>query len=131
MPWGTRGAGRLAAETLRQLLEDAFAGVIAADEAEVLPGEAPGEVDLAGEEWTLRVEGWPERPVAWLALDDEPEAPAERRSAREAAMGGASEAALAALDARLDGALSAALAASGDPLSLDLAEAIRARAANC
>ena len=112
------------ATTVEGLLRDAFADAIAADEVDVLTGEEPGVVEVAGEEWTLRLEGWPDRPVAWLALDDEPDAVEERRAAREAAIGDAFEAVLARVDRRLGGALAAALAASGDPLSLDLAAAL-------
>ena len=104
-------------------LEIAFAGLIEADDVDI--EVAQGAVQVSGEEWTLHVEGWPASPLGWLALDDEPEDATERRATREAAMGEAALAALALADRTLEGGLSAALRAPGDPLSTELADAIR------
>lgn len=81
------------------------------------------EVDVLGDEWTVHLEGWPERPVAFLAIDDEPDDPKKLAKVRARAIPPAVEAALAEIDGRLDGGLRAALVASGDPLSIDLAAA--------
>ncbi len=82
------------------------------------------EVDVIGDEWTLHLEGWPERSVAFLAIEDEPEDAAAAAAARAAVMTDGDARALADLDKGLDGTLVAALRASGDPLSADLAAAI-------
>lgn len=121
-------------------LAEAFAALVAADEVDILPpgGSAPAELpaddagdnlDVAGEEWTLHLEGFPGPRLAYLAVEDEPEAPTAQavRAAREDAVSPAALAAIAAADAHLGGALVAALAASHDLLSLDLADAVAAR----
>ncbi|MDP9469863.1 MAG: hypothetical protein M3Q71_04230 [Chloroflexota bacterium] len=115
-------------ESLIAALRDSFASLIEADEADVEAGPAFGEVEVVGETWTLHLEGLPETPRAWLAIDDEPENAAEIRAAREAAVGPEAMAALVRADTVLGGALSCALSESDDPLSLDLAAALRAAA---
>jgi hypothetical protein len=116
----TMAAGGTMAEvaaTFREFL----AALIDADLLDVVV-DAAGAVEAIGEEWTLHLEGWPERPLAWLALDDEPDDPAEVAAALQEAINGETVAALAAADARLGGALARALGASGDPLSRTLAD---------
>lgn len=96
-----------------------------------LMGLGPDDVDCSTDNWSLRIEAWPDGPV-WLAVDDEPEPfadPEAFRAARVAFMPARTERALAMADGRLDGALTAALARSSDPMTLDLAEALRARRA--
>ncbi len=82
------------------------------------------EVDVIGEEWTVHLEGWPDGPIAFLAIDDEPDDPKKLATLRVRAITPAVEEALVEIDGRLDGGLRAALVASGDPLSIDLAAAL-------
>lgn len=79
------------------------------------------EVDIIGDEWTVHLEGWPERPVAFVALEDEPEEAKALAAARRRAMPADTVAALAAIDRRLDGELGEALRGTVDPLSVELA----------
>ena len=78
---------------------------------------------MVAETWTLHLEGWPDRPLGWLALDEEPEDTKELRAARIAAMGSEAMTALIQADAQLNGGIRGALIATDDPLSLDLAAA--------
>jgi hypothetical protein len=76
------------------------------------------------DEWTLHVEAGPP-PVAWLALDTEPETADKVRAMRRMTMSASVDRALARADARLGGGLAAALADSQDLLSLDLLAALK------
>jgi hypothetical protein len=98
------------------------ARLIAADALEIALNADAGELDVFGEEWTLHLEGWPTRPLAWLALDDEPDDPADLSVALATALDAEAVAVLAEVDVSLSRALSAALRASHDPLSAALAD---------
>jgi len=108
------------------IVEESLAALIAADAVEVALDAATGELEAIAEDWTLHLEGWPDRPLAWLALDDEPDDTAQIPIAVVAAFDAATLAALAAVDERLGGALVAALRAAHDPLSDELADALEA-----
>lgn len=99
---------------------------LAATNADMLPTDQPDELDVSGDDWTLHLEGWPDQPLAWLALDDEPEETMDRRSELRRALGADVLAALAAADTQLSGRLGEALRAGADPLSIDLADALAA-----
>ena len=103
------------------LFNEALAEPIAADDLEVTSSADGTEIEIIAEAWTFHLEGWPGQPVAWLALDDEPDTAAERRAALEAAIPGDVLAMLASVDRTLGGAIVAALGATGDPLSAELA----------
>jgi hypothetical protein len=105
---------------LAAVLGHHLASVLAADEFDVVPGDAPGEVEAMTDDWTLHIERWPDGP-AFLALDDEPDDPAALGEAIIEVMSAPVVAALAAVDRDVAGALSTALRASADPLSLVLA----------
>ncbi len=109
---------------LTAALRDAFAPLVAADEVDIESGTEPGVVEVAAEAWTLHLEGWSDRPLAWLAIDEEPDDAGKLGAARSAAMGSEALAALTRADAKLNGGIRDALAASDDPLSLDLAAAL-------
>ena len=129
-------------DATRAAVEEAFADLLAADEVDILPadpgasgvpsallaadGESADELDVAGEEWTLHLEGFPGPRLAYLAVEDEPEVPTPEsvRVAREASVPSGALAAMVALDAQLGGALVSALRASNDLLSFDLADAL-------
>ncbi len=115
-------------ESLTAALRDAFAPLIEADEVDIEVGQELGEVEVVAETWTLHLEGLPEAPRGWIAIDDEPENAADIRVAREEAMGTEAMAALVQADSLLGGALRGALTASDDPISVDLAAALRADA---
>jgi hypothetical protein len=107
---------------LAQALRTALLTVMDADDFDVTLGEA-GDLDVSTDDWTLRIEGWPSG-VAWLAIDEEPDDPAQYATARRAVMSEAVEQALAARDIDLGGELTRALAASGDPFTLDFVAAL-------
>src|SRR4029079_11989277 len=107
---------RIVAETLKEVLD---AGAF-----DVIPGDDGAFVDIATDAWTLRIEGAPVT-IAWLSIDDEPDNLDRLATARQAVMPLAVDRALASADEQLEAALAAALTASGDPLTSDLAEAIR------
>ncbi len=80
-------------------------------------------IEIATDDWTLRIEDWPDG-AGWLAIDDEPDDPSEYERARRAVMSEAVERALADLDRQLGGAIVRSLIASGDPFSQDFAHAL-------
>ncbi len=97
-------------------------GALEADgEVDLEVAEDGLEIDVIGEEWTLHLEGWPERPLAFLALDDEPDEARAMRAARRRVMPDAVVTALGEIERRLDGELGAALRGTDDALSSDLA----------
>lgn len=107
---------------LAQALRTALLTAMEADDFDVTPGTA-GDLDVSTDDWTLRIEGWPSG-VAWLAIDEEPDDPAQYGTARRAVMSEAVEQALAALDIELGGELTRALASSSDPFTLDFVAAL-------
>jgi hypothetical protein len=112
--------------TIARRFEEYGARLIAADALEIALDAAAGELDVFGDEWTLHLEGWPTRPVAWLALDEEPDDPADLAAALDAALDDESIAVLAAVEVSLGRALTAALCAAQDPLSTALADRLMA-----
>lgn len=100
--------------------------VLDPDDFDIALGVSAGsqELDLATDDWTLHLEGWPET-VGWLAIDDEPEDASKYDAARRAVMSESVERALADANRAAGGALSRALAASGDPFSLALVSALK------
>lgn len=108
-------------------LQEAFADLIASEDVDVLPreGESGNDIAVAGEQWTLYLEGWPGPEVAFIAVEDEPEedaAPAEVEQTWRAAIPESALAALADADRRLGGVLRSLLIATGDPVSVSVAE---------
>lgn len=93
-----------------------FARAIERGDVDVFDGN-PSEFDLAADNWTLRLEGLPDSPWGFLAIDDEPDDPAEFGQAIAKSLGASTVAAFVALDRDVNGELSAALARSGDALS--------------
>jgi hypothetical protein len=107
-------------------LQEAFADLIAAEEVDVLPheGESGNDIAIAGEHWTLYVEGWPGPEVAFIAIEDEPDedaAPEDVEQAWRDALPDAALSALAQADERLGGRLHSLLTATGDPVSVSVA----------
>jgi hypothetical protein len=109
-------------DRLTVALDAALRAVLHPEEFDVTRGAA-GDLDVSTDDWTLHVEGWPDG-VAWLAIDDEPDDPADFVSARRAVMSEAVERALAAADRAVGGALTRALDASGDAFTLSFADAL-------
>jgi hypothetical protein len=112
--------------TVAGAVADALKDVLGADGFDVLPDGTGAFVDIAADEWTLRIEGAPVT-IAWLSIEDEPDDPIRLPAARRVVMPATIDNALAVADACLGGALAAALGASGDPLSLDLLASLTAR----
>jgi hypothetical protein len=105
------------------IVEDALKDVLGADGFDVIPDAAGAFVDIAADEWTLRIEGT-SASKAWLSIEDEPEQQSELSAARRAVMSTEVDAALAAANVRSGGALVSMLRASFDPLTLDLADSL-------
>jgi hypothetical protein len=108
------------------VLENTLAPLVAAGALDVELDAEAGELEAIAEEWTLHLEGWPQQPLAWLALDDEPDNPGEVPAALLAVLDPTTLTALARADWRLGGDLVAALRAVHDPLSDELAETLEA-----
>jgi hypothetical protein len=106
----------------RRALASALGEVLAAEQFDLVE-DAAGALEAMTDEWTLRIEGWPDG-IAYLTIDDEPGDVTEMRRARRAVMPVAVERALALADRELGGGLALALRASADPLSIDLAQAL-------
>ena len=96
-----------------------------ADEFDITVNDETGAIECATDDWTLLIEGVPESPVAWMAIEDEPEDPDQYPRARRAVLRSVEEQALRRVDAALEGLLSRALEASDDPFSQHLATALR------
>jgi hypothetical protein len=114
-------------DRLEEIVREAMAELIEQGDVDLVRSEDGLELDLFGDEWTVHLEGWPDNPAAFAAIDDEPDDPAALPAARAGIIDAPIHAALRDLDRMLDGALQAALTASGDPLSIDLAAALAAR----
>lgn len=102
---------------LAELLRQSFEPVLGSEDIDLLPSEAGDALDIVTEDWTLLLEGWPDQPVATVSTD--PSA-----ASRDEVMAYEIDEAFAYVDAQVDGALTTALKASGDPVSLDLLEAM-------
>ena len=76
-----------------------------------------GEIELATDDWTFSIDGLPNSPSAWIAIDAEPEYEHEYEKASKDAFRPIEIAALHRADQALDGLLSRALRASHDPFS--------------
>ena len=109
--------------SLRAVLQHAFAALIETGEIDITtpPDAGEDETEVQADDWTLHLEGWPVV-IAWIAIDHEPDSGAEQRSALEATLDHREQAALRDADRRLEGALVACLRASGDELSIRLAD---------
>src|SRR5690554_5462693 len=103
-------------ERPRELAELAFGVLIDSDDVELISDE--GDLHIAGDDWTLVLEGDPVMAVM-IALDDEEGAP---DAALRAAISEEEFAAMLDLDARLGGELTSLLVASPDILAHTLAE---------
>lgn len=108
------------------ILDETLAALVAVGALDVELDAESGELEVVGEEWTLHLEGWPQQPLAWLALDDEPDDPAEIPAALLAVLDPKTLASLARADGRLGGDLVAALRAAHDPLADELADTLEA-----
>ena len=106
-------------------LRTALAAGESEDEFDITVDDQTGAIECATDDWTLLIEGVPETPMAWLAIDDEPDDPYQFPRARRAVMSSAEEQALRRADAALDGLLGRALAASEDPFSQHMAAVLR------
>lgn len=96
------------------------------DEFDIRINDDTGAIECATDDWTLLIEGVPESPVAWMAIEDEPEEPEQYPRARRAVLRSVEEQALRRVDRTLDGLLTRALEASGDPFSQHLSSVLRA-----
>lgn len=110
-------------DALAERLRAALSMALCLSDFDISRVDNAGDLEVVTDEWTLRVEQNAGL-VAWLALDNEPDDESTLATARQEAMGVPVEHALAVVDRRMDQMLSNALRASGDPLSLNLAEAL-------
>lgn len=94
------------------------------DEFDITIDDETGAIECATDDWTLLIEGVPGSPMAWLAIENEPDDPDQYPRARRAVMRSAEEQALRRVDVALEGLLTRALEASADPFSQHVAEAL-------
>jgi choline dehydrogenase-like flavoprotein len=113
------------AAALASRIEEVGADLLARDAFELSLNASAGELDVVGDEWTLHFEGLPTQPLAWLAVDDEPDDPAEFPAVIHAYLDDETLAMLGAVDHSLGQVISAAMKASRDPLSLALADRLQ------
>lgn len=106
-------------------LRRALAAGESEDEFDITVNDETGAIECATDDWTLLIDGVPEAPRAWLAIDNEPDDPEQYPRARRAVMRSAEEQALRQADAELNGLLSQALTASEDPFSAHVAGVVR------
>ncbi len=111
---------------LAELLREAFGPVFGSEEIDIRSSDRGDELMVVDEAWTVHIEGWPDHPVAIVAIKQELEPPFTLHESREEVMAYEIDEAFAYVDAQVEGALTTALKASGDPLSLDLLEAMAA-----
>ena len=76
-----------------------------------------GEVQLITDAWTISIESLPDAPIAWVAIDAEPDHPSEYDHALQDAFRPHELAALRRADESLNGLLTRALRSSADPFS--------------
>lgn len=103
-------------EITRQALEAAFHPMTNAGEVDLITID--GDLHIAGDVWTLVLEGDPVASVL-VALDDED---GEPKTVLQAALGEKGLTALRALNTESEGHLSTLLAASPDPVATALTE---------
>lgn len=108
---------------LEAALREGFGALIARHEVDLVPDEDSDALELQADAWSLHCDGWPLR-SAWLAIDAEPESAERQREALASMFGHGELPAFQAADALTNHALTDALRASGDSLSLTLAELI-------
>ena len=105
-------------------LNDALARSLDDDAYDVTVNDDDGTIELATDEWTLVIESWPAG-IAYLALDDEPDASdPDALNEALAQLIGPARAPLAAVNGSADGQLVAALTRTRDPLSNALARVL-------
>lgn len=100
----------------RELAELAFGALMASEEVELISDD--GDLHIAGDDWTLVLEGDPVTSVL-IALDDEGDPP---EAALREAIGEEAFAAMRDLNGQLSGELVSLLIASPDMLARTLAE---------
>lgn len=118
----------IADHPLTSSLQDAFGPQVDDDLVDIVEPNDQGEInawEVQADAWTLVLEGWP-LDNAWIAIDDDPAAPEQFRTALEAVLDQRDLAALASVDEALGGALVSALEASGDELTIALAALLSA-----
>ncbi len=98
-------------------LHEALHSHLRAGDFDLESNDAVGSVEVTTDDWTLTFEGFPETPVAYISVDNEPDEPAEYERAVHDAIRPAEMRALQAANSASGGAISAALGASGDPFS--------------
>jgi len=108
---------------LAAILRDAFTSQLEAGEVDLVLSEHDTTFDIQADEWTLRLEGWP-MTAAFIALDEEPPSLPERQAVLDAALDAPHLSGVRRANLLLHNAIAAALEASGDQLSILLAQAI-------
>jgi hypothetical protein len=86
--------------------------------------DATGEIELATDGWTLAISAVSVNPVAWVAIDAEPDSPHEYDKAIKDAFRPHELDALRGIDRALEGLLARALVASQDPFSAHIARTL-------
>src|SRR5262245_65484170 len=91
---GQRKDTRLDPAAVANAIIDALTNVLGPEGFDVMPDDQDTFVDIAADEWTLRLEGDPVA-VAWISIEDEPDAVSDLSAARRAVMPAAVDRALA------------------------------------
>ena len=110
-------------EDIVNVLEIALQSVLSEDDVDIVPDEDAQTLDISTDDWTVHLELAP-KPLAWLAIDDEPNSAAGYEAARKAKMSVEVEAAFAQANARLEGMLASLLRDSHDPFSRHFASVL-------
>ncbi len=108
---------------LAAILRDAFTSQLEAGEVDLVLSEHDTTFEIQADEWTLRLEGWPVT-FAFIAVDEEPPSLPEFQAVLDAALDAPHLAGVRHANLLLHNAIAAALEASGDQLSILLAQAI-------
>lgn len=105
------------------LLEPVFAALEEDGEVDLLALPDDAGFEVQADNWTLHLEGWPIA-TGFIALDEEPHSRADRLLALDAAIDLRHLAALRQANTLVGGDIARVLAASGDDVSLLLANAL-------
>lgn len=111
-------------EQLRGILEP----VLASEDFDIVIDETASSLEVITDDWTLHFENWTGG-IAWLALDNEPESPAEYPAAIDSALGHRVMTALWTSNPAFLVSLCTALRAAADPLSHALVNALETTSA--
>lgn len=110
-------------QSLVEILSAKFATLIDVGDVDIVSDRDQDSIEIQSDEWTIIIEGWPIR-NAFVALDTLTDSDASHRVALDGALDHRDLAALTSANQQLEGAIARGLLASGDGVSVVLAEMI-------